>query len=384
MNAYIVNLLKERGYEPVIAHYEPYSVSPELSVPSYRLGSRKTGYHNLKKFEDCETHAIGAWLPELEFTHYLATKYWKELIRSCDFHIVVSGSAIPLLPFYQENIPCMAWVATGWAGDVEARTDKMKGPRRLLNSILIAPIMRAIEKRVLRHGNILALSEYTGRTLDEIAGSGVTKAILPMPIDTEFFKPQDDAVIEGRIGFSGRLNDVRKNVDLLLNAVGLLVKDGVNVSLDLIGGELDEKTATLIDHLDIKDHVNIIAYLTKDKLAKHLRSLDVYVVPSHQEGLCIAALEAMSCGCPVVSTRCGGPEEFVIDDQTGFLVGFDAGQMADAIKKSISERKRRAQLGAGARSLIEKRYNHQAASAVFWENFESVFAETFTGTRKST
>ena len=57
---------------------------------------------------------------------------------------------------------------------------------------------------------------------------------------------------------------------------------------------------------------------------------DLFVIPSHQEGLCISALEAMACGVPVVSTRCGGPEDFVLPDRTGLLVPHQAPALAAA------------------------------------------------------
>lgn len=376
MTGFIANCLVERGYEPVIAYYEPYSLSPELSVPSFSLLRRRIGSRsskNSKSFNGFETHEIGAWLPELEFTHYMATGPWRDLINSCEHHIAVSGSALGLMPFYQSNLPYLGWIATGWTEDVGARAVRFPWPRRILDRTLNAPVMRALEKRILQKGTILALSEYAGRSFDRIAGREVTQAVLPMPVDTDLFEPDQGAVVEGRIGFSARLSDPRKNVGLLLEAVGLLVKNGTSVSLDLIGGALDEKTAAVIERLGINDHVNVIPFLPKEQLAERLRSFDIYVLPSHQEGLCIAALEAMACGCPIVSTRCGGPEEYVIDDQTGYLVDFDADQMSEAIRKVLSDRALRAELSQGARQLIERRYNREAAASIFWDNFEATF-----------
>jgi hypothetical protein len=82
----------------------------------------------------------------------------------------------------------------------------------------------------------------------------------------------------------------------------------------------------------------------------------VYVVPSHQEGLCIAALEAMSCGVPMISTPCGGSEEFVLPERTGALVAFDAEAMASAIGRFVADRACRDGLGRNARQLILDRY----------------------------
>lgn len=70
MARFIARTLRTRDYEPIFAHYEPYSFSPHMSVPSFRLLQGRAGSELRQAFDGYETHAIGAWLPELEFTHY--------------------------------------------------------------------------------------------------------------------------------------------------------------------------------------------------------------------------------------------------------------------------------------------------------------------------
>ena len=115
-------------------------------------------------------------------------------------------------------------------------------------------------------------------------------------------------------------------------------------------------------------------YVGPERLVDLLRTLDVFVLPSHQEGLCIAALEAMACGCPVVSTRCGGPEEFVVDGETGFLVGADPAEMADAVIRVLGNDVLRKRLAEGARDLVMRNYSIAKAESVFWTAFEDRFS----------
>ena len=116
MLEFVVRLMRRRGYEPVIAHYEPYSRSPQLSVPAFTLMRRTPGLQ-IRREHGCEAHAIGAWLPELEFTHYAATQYWKSLIESCSAYISVSGNVLAATPYYQSGKPFLSWVAAGWHDD---------------------------------------------------------------------------------------------------------------------------------------------------------------------------------------------------------------------------------------------------------------------------
>jgi glycosyltransferase involved in cell wall biosynthesis len=374
MTRFLVRTLRAGGYVPVLAHYEPYSVAPEMSVPTLRLLQRRPIASQRHEFEGCETHAIGAWLPEFEFTHYLATSTWKRLIDSCDAHLVVAGNALAAMPYYQTGRPFMAWLAAGWNDDRKDRVKQFPAQRRLFDRAVVAPIAARLEASILRRGSILALSCYTKRVLDKIAGTGVVEAVLPMPIDAALFSPLPDARVRGRIGFCGRVDDPRKNITLLLESLARMRNEGYEVTALLIGGEPDAKQRRRIEELAIGNAVEFSPYLPPLPLRDRMRTFDVFVVPSHQEGLCIAALEAMACGCPVVSTRCGGAEEFVVAGETGLLVGFDAAEMADAIIRIMADEVLRQRLAEGARTMVLRNYSSARAEAVFWTAFERQFS----------
>ncbi len=68
---------------------------------------------------------------------------------------------------------------------------------------------------------------------------------------------------------------------------------------------------------------------------------DVWLCASTTEGFGLPPLEAMACRCPVVCTRCGGPEGFVRDGENGYLVPVgDAGAMADRIVRILADAQR--------------------------------------------
>ena len=373
MTGFIAQALAERGLTPVLAHYEPYSVSPHLSVPSFRLWRDQVGVELRRSLEDYETHAIGAWLPELEFTHYQATAHWRRVMDSCEAHVTVAGNVLAAMPYQQTGRPFLAWVATGWEEDRKDRVAaRFPWPRKLLDRMVNGPVLRRQERRVLGAGSILALSEYTRRTLDMIAGAPLSIGVLPMPVDADHFQPRPTAVTPRRIGFFGRLEDPRKNLELLLAALARANHTGTALTALLIGTP-DQRIGAMVRALGLDGRVEFLPYLPRSELRDWLQTLDVFVLPSHQEGLCIAALEAMACGCPVVSTRCGGPEEFVIDGETGFLVGFDAAEMADTLTRVVANRALREWLAEGARRRVETHYTRAKAEAVFWNTFDRTF-----------
>ena len=71
MRRFLARTLRSQGFEPVFAYYEPYSLSPQMSVPTWRLLQRCPTTEQRQSPDGCESYAIGAWLPEFEFTNYL-------------------------------------------------------------------------------------------------------------------------------------------------------------------------------------------------------------------------------------------------------------------------------------------------------------------------
>ena len=373
MRRFIVDCLRRKGFEPVLAFYQPYSLAPRLSVPSYALATRRPGCDETS-VEEMESHASGAWLPELEFTHYLATNHWKRVIASCDFHVGVVGCCLQVLPFASSDTPFLAWVATPWESDRAERALELPLLRRALDRVIVRPGARRVERRVLQSGRFLALSEYTRGELDRIAGRPVVSNILAMPIDSSVFSPCPERVEPGLVGFVGRFADGRKNVGLFLRSMAALRRAGAQVRGILIGGKPTQALLKQVRELGLHDSLQFLDFLPRAEVASLLPRIDVFVIPSHQEGLCIAGLEAMAAGCPVVSTRCGGPEEFVLDGETGYLTGFDADEIAKTVGSIVADRPLRDRLAAGARRLIETKYSFAAAEALFWAEFDKTFS----------
>ena len=377
MTRCITGLLEELGIEPVFAWYAPWSQHPQLSVPlPAALLGRQPGSIVQGAYGDHRGHGLGSWLPELEFTHYLPRRAWRELIGSCDFHLSVTGNPLCATPYARLGLPFLAWVATPWEADRSNRVARFSRPRRILDRRLNAPVLRRLERQVLTApgGRVMALSNYTARSLEAIAGRKMDGVLL-MPVDTATFQPSPDTVVPWRLGFTGRFGDPRKNIDLLLHAVRLLVSQGKPVELHLAGERDPQVLIQRLEALGISPQVHCHPPLQPPELAALLRTLDLFVIPSHQEGLCIAGLEAMACGLPVVSTRCGGPEDFVLADRTGVLVDSDPAAMAAAISAIASDRQRRDRLAAGALEWVHRHASPAVARATFRHHLAATWPE---------
>jgi glycosyltransferase involved in cell wall biosynthesis len=83
----------------------------------------------------------------------------------------------------------------------------------------------------------------------------------------------------------------------------------------------------------------------------------------------------MSCGVPVISTRCFGPQEYVIDGRTGYLTGFDPEELAARLSKLYYNRKLLLELGQESRKLVLDLYSIEAVRKKFWDFFAQVYGQ---------
>ena len=92
----------------------------------------------------------------------------------------------------------------------------------------------------------------------------------------------------------------------------------VNARLILVGsGPETEKARLLIDEKGLKDRVNFLGI--QNDVSKLIPCADIYILPSAHESFGLTALEAMSCGVPVIGTSGSGMDEFLGDKTAGFL-----------------------------------------------------------------
>lgn len=354
----LAEYLRGRGHKVTIAHYATLTDYPDLAAPSWRMAAgRRPSSRPGQCFGGFPSVAVGCALPELEFTYYLPSHRWAEIIKAHDRHIAVGGTVLVSYPLTMMGIPHLVWCASTMKEDRVDRRRSMHAARKMFDSTVVGPVQRRMEKRILAGpGFFMAVSSHTRKTLIDAGGTPGRFIALPIPVDAKRFGPPDRAPGRNIIGFAARPNDPRKNIPLLFDAVRLLVAGGCDVALHLTG-DPNRELVRSADEMGISDRVHWQGWLSEEGLPEFFRSLDVFAIPSFQEGLNIAGIQAMACSVPVVSTRCGGPQDYVIDNETGYLAGFDGAGMAQAIRRLIEDRSLRDRLGANARRLIEDRFS---------------------------
>jgi glycosyltransferase involved in cell wall biosynthesis len=110
-----------------------------------------------------------------------------------------------------------------------------------------------------------------------------------------------------------------KNLGRLLEALAK-VKGEIPQKLVIAGEERwrTKEDLELIERLGIKDRIHFTGWVSHDHLPAFYNLADLFVLPSLYEGFGIPLLEAMACGCPVLTSTTGSPPEVVED--AGYLV----------------------------------------------------------------
>lgn len=147
----------------------------------------------------------------------------------------------------------------------------------------------------------------------------------------------------------------RKGLDVAIRALGLMQTPGPSVLLIAGDGPDRQRLETLAQTNSANRRVRFLGQLAEP--ARLLGAIDAFCLPSRNEGLGVAALEAMAAGCAVVATRVGGLGAAVAD--AGLLVDPDdpkaLAEALDALHPASGEELAR-ELGARARARIDEQF----------------------------
>ncbi len=206
--------------------------------------------------------------------------------------------------------------------------------------------------RLCRSGDILAIGNGSNPALFYPATDQSVRSQTRRELDTG-----EDAVL---IVMIGRLV-AEKGYPELIEAVRQL-----DATLWVIGERLAsdhaDDVSDLLDEIPrdpaLRGKIRLLGY--RHDVADLLRAADMFVLPSHREGMPRSIIEAMLTGLPVVATNIRGSREEVVDGETGLLVpSGETAPLAAALQRLIEDAPLRAKFGEAGR---------QRAKALFDEN----------------
>lgn len=182
-------------------------------------------------------------------------------------------------------------------------------------------------------------------------------------IDLSRCIPKEDYDAENlRLIHIGRFNH-QKNHKGLLEAFSLLAQTNPDCCLDLLGdGELRPEMERYAEELGIGDKVRFLG--NQQNVYPYLHESDIFVLPSHFEGMPMTIIEAMGTGLPVVATEVGGVPDMFTAEKSGILTGEAPEDVANALQRLVEDRMLRERMGRNA--LVESgRFSSQTMAETY-------------------
>ena len=169
----------------------------------------------------------------------------------------------------------------------------------------------------------------------------------------------------------GRMVPV-KDHETLLRAFRSVSERIPEAVLVLVGdGPLRDDLETLAEHLSITDRVTFTGRLPRESVYERLSTSDAFVLPSLAEGFCVAAVEAMACGVPVVASDIDVLRE-VLGEAGTFVPTEDTAAFADAIAHLLSNDEERRMRGQTGRQRVEDRFTIDRVAHEYYNIYEAV------------
>lgn len=192
---------------------------------------------------------------------------------------------------------------------------------------------RRFLKYILRKSHrIVAVSDFTRRELKENYGVAMTDiTVIHNAIDTTLFIPQPGSLAKNAVFTVGSVSRGlirKKGFDVLVGAAQRLPE----VQFVVVGGLLDSPAAGFARRAP--QNVEFVGELSQHEMQARFQSAAVYFQPSRHESFGVALIEAMSCGCVPVVSRCGALPE-VVGDAGYYLDRLEPDHAAKVLQRAL-------------------------------------------------
>ncbi|WP_244142677.1 glycosyltransferase [Paraburkholderia phenoliruptrix] len=222
--------------------------------------------------------------------------------------------------------------------------------RRIARSLHCWATQHAVHRaKTVRYVTAHSLQQrYPPRRLDR--AFGFSDVYLPDEMFEHTSHDEDGDQSGFRIVNVAMMHNESKGHDLLIRAIARLHADKLDVRLTLIGdGVLRERFQRIAEAEGVADVVHFAGAMDGDEVRRRVAQHALFVLPSFQEGMPRAMLEAMALGIPVVATRVGGIGE-VLEEQSLVEPG-DLGALCARIQQRATDASFRRREAASHRAI---------------------------------
>lgn len=204
--------------------------------------------------------------------------------------------------------------------------------RFLLGTVPAA--LEPIAKDVFAHASVrIAVSKFLEETLEK--KYALDFQYVPNIVDVSAFKR--DASVPKKEIFTfvhvAGLN-ANKNQAMLIRAFQAFSATHPEAQLTIVGdGPLRSELEQLVNDLDLGHKICFAGHQSREQLLQIYNESHAFVLSSFKETFGVVLIEAMSCGLPVIATKCGGPESIISESYLGELSEIDVESLSLAMEK---------------------------------------------------
>lgn len=240
---------------------------------------------------------------------------------------------------------------------------------------LLYPIMRLYTKWAYNKVDLLlSPSEWMS---EQLSWNGVRskKEVVQLGVDVEKFVPGKNEELRASLGIGpddvvvgqhGRLAH-EKDIKTLLRGFVRARHKHHNLKLLVVADGLPE-LKKLLEKQD-----GVIFPGSQDDISPYLQCMDIFVVSSLVETTCLAALEAMSAGLPLISTPVGFVKDYVKEGENGFLFPFkDSHQLSRKIDFLVRHPTLRHRMGDTARQMVVEEFSWKKTAAQIVDHLQGL------------
>jgi phosphatidylinositol alpha-1,6-mannosyltransferase len=271
------------------------------------------------------------------------------LIRNHPYDFCFAWSALPAgavawALYCTRNLPYMVWVS---GPDIPGFERRYR---------YLYPLLTPLLRQIWRHATPLIAKCPEEVDMIQVVDNEVGVEVIPNGADLKDFIPQEKVSQGAQLSAIcvGRLIE-RKGQHHLIKAVKQLADEGINIEVSLLGtGDSLEKYRALTKKLGVEEYIKFMGYVPRKEIMKFYNQADVFVLPSFNEGMSLAALEAMAAGLPLVVTRTGGTLMLVEEGINGYTFDWgDIDSLAKHLRKFAKNRDLIQRMGRKSRSRAE-------------------------------
>lgn len=235
--------------------------------------------------------------------------------------------------------------------------ERPNSARSVIEKVTMYPLQWQ-EKRLLDNSiGIIALNRRIERTLGNLSDRVVVRRI-PHAIETSGYLATTGEKESNRVIYFGQLIE-RKNLETLLRAFAHFSSKKGDAKLVIIGrGNLEARLKALSRDLGQTESVEFLGYVPEYRLKKELARASIFVLPSLEEGVSSALLEAMASGIVCLASDIEANRDVITDGENGLLFPPDNHMALAELLGSCSDNEDlQANLSRRARDYVVKKHD---------------------------